>query len=209
MGTSARETQASDGVRRPVVLVLMMAAPYLAVGLFWCSGRNAWLAILAYHAQILMWLLITRPAVSFKKPSWSPLSLIVIPSALTAPLLYFVLPLVTRIDLSAWLADYRLTGPALLGMVGYFGLVHPVLEQMHWAPLRAQTTLAHVAFAGYHMLVLSSLLSLPWLAVCFATLATVSLVWGRLTADTDSLVPAIASHMAADLGMVVVAALLS
>ena len=33
-------------------LVLKMLAPYLAVGIFWCGLSNAWLAILAYHAQI-------------------------------------------------------------------------------------------------------------------------------------------------------------
>ena len=209
MGTSGRGIQGGRGLRGPLVLALMMAAPYLAVLLFWAVGRNAWLTILAYHAQILLWLLLTRPVLSFKKPSWSPLSLMVVPSALSAPLLYFVLPLVTRIDLSAWLAGHRLSGAALVGMVGYYGLVHPVLEQLHWTPLREQTPLAHVAFAGYHMIVLSSLLSLPWLAVCFGTLVTASLLWQRLTREAGSLVPAVASHVAADLGMVIVAVLLS
>jgi len=207
--TSGGGTQGGRVVGGPLVLALMMAAPYVAVLLFWVVGRNAWLTIMAYHAQILLWLLLTRPTASFKKPRWSPLSLIVVPSVLSAPLLYFILPLVTRIDLSAWLADHRLSGWALFGMIGYYGLVHPVFEQLHWAPLREQTPIAHLAFAGYHMIVLSSLLGLPWLAVCFGTLATASFLWQRLTREAGSFVPAVASHVAADLGMVIVAVALS
>ncbi|MDO8848266.1 MAG: hypothetical protein Q7W51_07785 [Coriobacteriia bacterium] len=206
---SGRGAEGGRGVRESLILALMMAAPYLAVVLFWCFGRNAWLAILAYHAQILLWLVVTRPVISFKKPSWSPLALMIVPSVLSAPLLYFVLPLVARIDLSVWLADHRLSGAALFGVVGYYGLVHPVLEQLHWTPLRERTPLAHVAFAGYHMIVLSSLLSLPWLAICFGALAATSFLWQRLTHEAGSLVPVVASHVAADLGMVIVAVLLS
>ena len=39
--------------RKRLELALKMAAPYLAVGVFWCLLHNAWLAILAYHGQIL------------------------------------------------------------------------------------------------------------------------------------------------------------
>ena len=34
---------------------LRLLAPYLAVGVFWYGFSSAWLAILAYHAQILLW----------------------------------------------------------------------------------------------------------------------------------------------------------
>ncbi len=62
----------------------------------------------------------------------------------------------------------------MVAMVAYFGLVHPLLEQAHWTPLREATPIAHVAFAGYHMLVLASLLTVPWLAVCFVILTAAS-----------------------------------
>jgi hypothetical protein len=46
-------------VRRPgrgdLVLTLKLLAPCFAVLVFWCWLGNAWLAILAYHAQILLW----------------------------------------------------------------------------------------------------------------------------------------------------------
>jgi len=193
--------------RERAELALKMAAPYLAVGVFWCLMHDAWLAILAYHLQILWW---SRGSLGpFARPVRTPMTLLVVPSALAGPVLYFVLPYLTRVDLSAWLAEYRLTGGALLAMVFYYGLVHPVLEQVHWAPLRERTPLAHVAFAGYHVLVLYSLLAVPWVAACFAVLVLASWTWQRMTRESGSLLPAIASHMAADLGMVVVAWLLA
>jgi hypothetical protein len=182
---------------------LKMAAPYLAVGIFWCLLHSAWLAILAYHAQILWW---SRG--SFPKPALpgrTPAMMFVIPSALVGPLLYYILPHVTRANLSWWLAGHRLSGAGFVVMVFYFGLVHPVLEQIHWTPLRESGPLGHIAFAGYHMLVLYSLMKIPWLAVCFVVLVTASLMWRRMARESGSLVPSIASHGAADLGLMIAA----
>jgi hypothetical protein len=196
-----------DTKREKLELALKMAAPYLAVVVFWCLLHNAWLGILAYHAQILWW---ARDSLGpFSRPDRTPLTFLVAPSALAGPVVYFLLPYLTRVDLSTWLAEYGLTGGALVAMVFYYGLVHPVLEQVHWAPLRERTPLAHVAFAGYHVLVLYSLLAVPWVAACFAVLVSASWAWQRMTRQSGSLLPAIASHMAADLGMVTVAWLLA
>jgi hypothetical protein len=182
---------------------LKMAAPYLAVGIFWCLLHNAWLAILAYHAQILWWSRGSLPKpVKLKR---TPMMLFVVPSALVGPFLYFILPSVTRVDLSWWLACHRLSGAGFVAMVFYFGLVHPVLEQIYWTPLRESTPLGHIAFAGYHMLVLYSLTKVPWLAVCFCVLVAASMLWQRMARDSGSLVPSIASHVAADLGIMIAA----
>ena len=195
--------EVNGAARDRLELALKMAAPYLAVGVFWCLLHNAWLAILAYHAQILWWSRgsLHRPA----KPGRILAALIAAPSAFAGPLLYFLLPRMSHADLSRWLADNRLSGAGFLVMVFYFGLVHPVLEQVHWAPLRESTPLGHIAFAGYHLLVLHSLLKIPWLAVCFAVLVATSLLWRRMTRESGSLVPSIASHVAADLGIMIAA----
>ena len=90
-------------------------------------------------------------------------------------------------------------------MIPYYGIIHPILEQIHWAPLREKTPLAHLAFAGYHVLVVYSLLTPPWLVLCFGVLAAASFVWQRMTTRTTSLAGPIVSHVLADLGVVVVA----
>ena len=90
-------------------------------------------------------------------------------------------------------------------MVPYFGLVHPVLEQIHWTPLRDETPLAHPLFAGYHMLVLFSLLTVPLLVLVFIVLATTSVAWQFLAKRSGSLAAPIVSHILADFGIVIAA----
>lgn len=194
------------GMPMRLSLALRLLAPYLAVGVFWCGMSNAWLAILAYHAQILFW------ARSYGADLWRPVPKrilpLVLPTALAGPVLYWLLPHITQTDLSAWLSNHGLSHMCMLAMIPYFGLVHPVLEQMHWAPLREQTPWAHLVFAGYHMLVLSSLLALPWLVVCFVILAAASVMWRELTRRCGLATPVL-THVLADLGVVMAAWLMA
>ena len=184
-------------------LTLRMAAPYLAVIVFWLIFHNAWMAILGYHAQILFWSRGSLPDLG--KPKRTPIALLVLPSVLAGPVVFFLLPYVTHTDLAGWLTDNQLSGAAFLLMVFYFGLIHPILEQAHWAPLRESTPIAHFAFAGYHMLVLYSLLALPWLALCFIVLVAVSWLWQKLAEESGTLLLPIASHIAGDLSIVIAA----
>jgi membrane protease YdiL (CAAX protease family) len=184
-------------------LTLRMLAPWLAVGVFWLGFGDAWLAILAYHAQILLWSL-GRP-LGLRRPMRDRITWLIALSALAGPALWLLLPHITRTDLGGWLALHGLSGASLVVMIAYFGLVHPLLEQAHWTPLREATPIAHVAFAGYHMLVLASLLTPPWLVVCSVILTAASVVWQEMTRRTGSAWVAVASHMAADAGIVLVA----
>ena len=184
-------------------LALQLLAPYLSVVLFWCIWPNAWLAILSYHLQILLW---RNPALlRLRMPTGSTGFVFAAMSALAGPTLYFLLPHMQRTELASWLASYKLSGISLMLMVPYFGLVHPVLEQSHWHGLRERTRWAHPAFAGYHMIVLSTLLTAPWLLACFLVLVTASLAWTRSGRVTGSLVPSVVSHVLADLGIVLAA----
>ena len=186
-----------------LTLALRMLAPWLAVAVFWLGVGNAWLAVLAYHAQILLWSL-GRP-LGLRRPMRDCIAWLIAPSVLAGPALWLLLPHITRTDLGGWLAMHGLSGTSLVVMIAYFGLVHPLLEQAHWTPLREATPIAHVAFAGYHMLVLASLLTPPWLVVCFVILTAASLMWQEITRRTGSLLVAVASHVAADAGIVLVA----
>ena len=94
-------------------------------------------------------------------------------------------------------------------MIPYFGVIHPYIEQVHWAELREKTFLAHFMFAGYHMLVLYSLLTLPWLILCFVTLAAASYIWQYMTKQAGSLALPVLSHILADLGVVIAAWIIS
>ncbi len=186
--------------------VIKMLAPYFAVGVFWWGLENAWLAILAYHAQILLWNWSRRGEISWAgsgRALW-----FVLPAALAGPLAYFLLPVMADFDLGAWLDRHRLSGFSFLLMIPYFGIIHPVLEQVHWAPLRKRGVVAHVAFAAYHMVVLIDLLGTMWLMVCFLVLAGASWAWKLMTERAGGLALPVLSHVLADFGIILAAALL-
>lgn len=185
---------------------LEMAAPYLAVVVFWCVLENAWLTILAYHAQILFWSGRRLPRLARGWDVGAFLSM-ALPCALVGPLACLLLPQMTLAGgVGRWLAEHQLTGTALLVMIPYFGLVHPLLEQAHWSGLRAATWQAHPAFAGYHALVLVTLMKPAWLALCLVILAGASVLWSRVQSEARGgvVVPA-CGHVLADLGLVVAA----
>lgn len=200
-------TAPAGACREWLQVALKMAAPYLAMLVFWVGFHSAWLAILAYHLQIVWWMRGSWPRLT--RPRWSLLTLFVAPSALVGPVLYVVLPRIATVPLGPWLASYGLGGIALSALVPYYALVNPVLEEAFWAPLRERTAWAHLSFAGYHLLILYTLVGVPALAGIFVVLAAASWVWKRNGQRSGSLVPAIASHVVADIGIIVVARLLS
>ena len=190
---------------RKTKLTLELLAPYVAVGVFWIIFSNAWLTILAYHAQIILWALRRRPGI--KTPRQKRYFLLALPTIVTGPLIYALLPYMTHVDVSTWLADHQLSRISFFLMVPYYGLVHPFLEQVYYTPLREETSAAHVLFAGYHVLVLYSLLTLPWLILSFVVLTTSSVFWKYVFRKSDSLVVPYVSHALADTGIIMTALL--
>ena len=186
-----------------ITTILKLIAPYLAVGVFWSVFSNGWLAILAYHLQIILW--ARRPLPSMTLPGTRQILLFALPFLAAGPLFYFLLPRVTCGDISLWLTDHRLSGLSLTLMIPYFGLVHPYLEQIHWAELRQETPMAHLFFAGYHIPVLYSLLTTPWLIVSFVLLTVTSYSWQQIRRISGSSALPVISHALSDLGIIMAA----
>jgi Flp pilus assembly protein TadB len=90
-------------------------------------------------------------------------------------------------------------------MIPCFGIVHPVLEQMHWHDLRNETWLAHACFAVYHALVLWKLMTPLGLALVLGVLLATSVLWYRLARRFQGAFVPCCTHIAADLGIIVAA----
>lgn len=183
---------------------LKLAAPYIAVAVFWVGYQDAWLTILAYHAQILWW---SRHRLGSVVEGWNGRSLlrVALPAVLFGPLVYLMLPYVARLPVGEWLARYGLAGPSFALMVSYFSIVHPVLEQEHWAPLRQGSVTGHAAFAGYHAVVLYTLLPPVWLAVTAGLLVLISVEWEHMTARNGGPAVALCTHVLGDAGIILAA----
>ncbi len=186
---------------------LQMAAPYLAVALFMGVWSNAWLCLLAYHAQVLAW---SWRRVALCLRGWDARAALAVglPCALAGPALWLLLPHMSEHRPAEWLAGYGVSRAGLLLLAPYFGLVHPLLEEAHWSRLRRRAPAAHLLFAGYHLLVLRGLLAPGWLALCFGCLASASAIWGWAERRSGGGLRACwLAHAAADLGIVVAAIL--
>ena len=167
----------------------------MLIGLLLC--RNAWLAILLYHGQILFWRRQSR--CRWHRPAWTRRhGWMLLPSILVAPIVWQLIPIVTRMDLSQWLLAIGLPRPAFWALVPYFAVVHPVLEQIHWSPLRRRTPWAHGCFAGYHLLVLRELLTPGWLVVTFGVLVVASWLWKQVEKRDRSLWLPVLLHTCCD-----------
>ncbi len=194
---------------------LRLLAPYFAVGIFWVGFSNAWLAIIAYHVQIVLWHRFGRRMYARKQEGQQECyhartatsrgliaQYAMVVCVMAGPLVYFLLPRIALVDLAQWLDHHRMSGLAFYLMIPYFGIVHPIVEQLHWHRLRTETAWAHIAFAGYHVVVLSSLLPIIWLVLCFLALIAISWLWRRTGCSVHSRWLCTYSHMAADTGLV-------
>ncbi len=179
---------------------LRLLAPYFAVGIFWVGFSHGWLAILVYHVQILFWHRFGR-WIRVRKQENRIAQCATVACVLAGPVVYYLLPHIALVDLAQWLAYYRLDGAAFFLMIPYFGIVHPVLEQLHWHRLRSETGWAHIAFAGYHVVVLSRLLPVAWLVLVCLVLIAVSWLWKRTGSSVRGRWVCACSHMVADVGV--------
>ena len=199
------------GSKRTASVMAGLLAPWIAVGVFWIRLESAWGTILFYHALILV--MSGRHLREVSKGRNIRLALAyTMPCLLAGPLTWLLLPSMVRIPVDQWLSAHGLSGWALALMVPYYGLVHPVLEQAHWGRLRDLPGLAVPAsamFAGYHGLVLSTLMKPVWTAVCLAVLFVSSLIWKAVSRRTGGLAIPALTHAAADSGMILAAFLLS
>lgn len=183
---------------------IKLLAPWLSVILFWCVFENAWLALLGYHLQIVCWNHKALRSV-FAGFTARNFALFALPAIFAGPAIYVLLPQIIEQPLAQWLARYQLSGWWLIAMVPYFGVVHPLLEQAHWGPLREKTPIAHGMFAGYHLLVLYTLLPVLWLVIAFAVLVAASVFWQRIAVKSGGLAIPCCSHGLADLSIITAA----
>jgi hypothetical protein len=195
-------------LRRPLRLGAHLL-PYPVVGLALLLTSSGWLAMLAYHLTIVAVLCVSggwREPVALLRRGWRPwwLLALVVGVGFGSGVLLFVLWPLLGIALAApaiW-AAFGLAGLGRSLFVAYFIAVNPVLEESYWrgylgSPL-LRPTLSDLAFAGYHLLVLQSLLAWYWLLLIFLVLAGAAWFWRQLARLVGGLGLPLASHLSAD-----------
>jgi len=187
--------------------------PYLAISIGLFLLHSAWLALLSYHAGIVILLLTDRQGLRF----WRALPEKQIGLACAAGAfglsggiaLYLLWPtLCVPAGFGASLSRMGLSGFGWFGFMLYFSIVNPGLEEVYWRGFLGSAshsmTLNDLLFSGYHLLVLGQFLKFPWLLLAFIVLGVAGWAWRQFTRLSDGLLVAVISHFAADLSVILV-----
>ncbi|MBI9101655.1 MAG: hypothetical protein JEY99_04530 [Spirochaetales bacterium] len=168
--------------------VLTSLLPYAAVLIGLVLFQNAWIALGLYHLGIIVFLALRRPSGipgKMRRGYFLPLLIPgIVLCALAAPVMFLLWSYLSRpgISLSAWLPAYGLQGMGWILFIPYFSLIHPLLEEVYWRTLTGfdpykRLHWKDMVFAGYHMIVLFSIIRLPWLLLFFLILTVASAFW--------------------------------
>ena len=189
---------------------------------------SAWAAVLLYHFGIVAFAILTRgrcgagnaashtaAGSTDQRASWRRwLVPAVLMGALAGPSLYLLWPWLEQsgVTLTSWLAERGMQGWTWRAFALYYGLVHPVLEEWHWEQigvgLSAGPHITDVFFAGYHVLVLATLIRWPWLILVFCVLLSASVFWRWMYRSRETRYVPVLSHGVADLSIILAASLL-
>lgn len=111
-------------------------------------------------------------------------------------------------DFSARVAALGLAGWAWLPFIAYFTMVNPWMEEAYWRDALTSHSpypaLVDFLFAGYHLIILNSFVTPIWMFYAFVILVGASWQWRQVLRYTGSLLPAVFSHMLADLSILLV-----
>lgn len=202
------ETKPNYRLRREQIIHAL--APYIAVLIGLYIFRNAWFTILLYHLQILICARFFKTDIRkllFSGYSGKYLSIFALPGLLFGPILLMVFPYILRenIVIREWLYDRGLAYQSFLILVPYFCIIHPLLEEIHWGKFRDQARghwMMHCLFAGYHLLVLATLVKPLWLIIAFFILSAVSYLWTVLCKRLKGGAIPFWSHLIGDVGAI-------
>jgi len=208
----------SLGEREPVWLRYW---PVVAVVLGMYVWTSAWLAILLYHAGILV-AACRHPSAGHglgRGGTAAGMAFALGAGLLVGPVTWFALPVVLGPGVGEALAlqleRFGLNGWSLAVFCVVFTTVHPLLEELAWRGMLggdgAGFQRVDLEFAAYHQFVLHRLFPGEWvlLVLAMAGLTGIAWIWRRLAVRSDGLRLVVCVHAGADAGLLAAALVLA
>jgi membrane protease YdiL (CAAX protease family) len=182
--------------------------PYIAVVAGVHLFNNAWLALLGFHASILIMLAIVRPNIPVgvlfksKSPKWILISVLVCGSSGIGLYLLWNMFSISP-DLPAQLSTMGLSSStSWLAFITYFSLVNPLIEEYFWRGYLGSSSkkpyIGDIVYAGYHALVLWGKVHPVIILLALIVLSSVGWFWRQISREDEGLLAAVLGHMAAD-----------
>jgi hypothetical protein len=187
--------------------ILAPVLPYVTIGAGLLVFHNAWLAILGYHAGMIVTILLsgTRVAAkeSYRGNRYSIPLVAALAGACAGLLLYLLWPaLGFANDPGSFMRLIGLNERTWPAFLAYFILTNAVIEEYYWRGFLGSVgkgiRLNDLVFSGYHLIVLASLLQPIWLMVVFVCLTTGAWYWRQMNRLNGGLLASTVSHLTAD-----------
>jgi hypothetical protein len=188
-------------------LILAPIIPYITVGIGLLVLHNVWIAMLGYHAGMVIILLLSGSKFDFKlilKSTNKRITLIAVGFGAAGGILMYILwPLLAvPADIGIYLKTVGLTTFSWPFFLAYFILINPWIEEYYWRGFLGSNLKRPVVndmfFAGYHILVLMGKIEVLWLVICFVCLIAGAWFWRQSDRWSQGLLSSTTSHIAAD-----------
>jgi len=182
--------------------------PYVTVGIGLLLFRNAWIAILSYHAGMIAVILTAENRISLKQTCRNNkarfLFIALFAGAIAGALFYLLRPYFSiPDDIGSYIMSIGLTEQTWPVFLVYFSIVNPPLEEYYWRGLLAsdstRITVNDVLFSGYHLIVLAGRIDIIWLAAVFLCLTAGAWFWRQINRLNGGLLASAVSHFTADI----------
>lgn len=187
--------------------ILGVCSPYLAVLVGIYRSENGFLAVVLYHLILLICIVAldkSNPFTRLLQGYHRYLGPLCIGGLLPGILILFLWPSLTtgRIKLSCFLFTLRFDETLFIIFALYVCLVNPILEESFWRGCFTPGTLMpnyiDAFFAGFHLLIISRLVKLPYMVCAFLGLAFVGWFFRLIYRHTGGLLIPWLTHLIAD-----------
>ena len=187
--------------------------PYITVGVGLYVFNNAWVAVLGYHAGIILLVTLAKAWPKWDEfrpqaPIWKTI-LFSLTGLSAGASLYFLWPFIhVSPRLFGALADWGLNPSSWPLFIAYGALVNPWLEEAFWrgwlGSANRHPVLHDALFAGFHLVILAPFFPFFWLVVAFLVLAFSGWLWRQVNRAEQSMLASTLFHMAADVSILLV-----
>jgi membrane protease YdiL (CAAX protease family) len=185
--------------------------PYLTISIGLLVFHNAWLAILSYHAGMIVTLLFLKPVITLKQAFQSNRYFIIFLCAISGLgggiLLYILWPFLSvPDDFNLYIRSIGLNERTWPVFLVYFILFNALIEEYYWRGYCVTGTkkivLNDLLFSGYHLIVLAGQIEIVWLVVVFFGLTIGAWFWRQMNRLNGGLLASAISHLTADIAVI-------